>query len=293
MSIVNNEVQADGVNELPRSQFEELKLLITSVGNDINGRIDQLEKKLTNDINELRSEDRRIAELIHTNKDHSDAEFVKLKEQLDSRDEEIRGQSNALIEARGQIDALSNKVTTLEKASYRGLQHGREWNVEIDGIPSNIGDDPRQLEDAVVTLLGAINVEADHNDIDKIHRLPSRNNDEPKPVIIRFHSRKLVQCIHENKRKLKDLGHLNVDIAGLRPDSRIYIRASLCSYYNNLAYNCRILKRAKLIESSKVSYDGKISIKTLDGSFVKIVHESDLLSRFPRFQRFNFNSNNE
>ncbi len=51
-----------------------------------------------------------------------------------------------------------------------------------------------------------------------------------------------------------------------------------------------MLKRGNFIESQNVSNDGKITIKTLDGSFVKILHETDLKTRFPRFERFNFNS---
>ena len=278
------------VNELPKSQFEELKFLITTMSQQINGRMDRFERKISNDIDQLRGEDHRISELVNANKIHSDAEFDKINADLTAREGEIREQARTLSEANDQISQLNNKLETLEKHSYRGMQHGREWNIEIDGIPMNIGDEPRQLQNAVITLLDAINVKIEGSDIDTIHRLPSSRNDEPKAVIIRFHSRKLVRAIHENKSKLKDLADLNVDIAGLHQGSRIYIRPSLCSYYRNLAYNCRILKRCNLIEKSNVSNDGKLTIKTLCGSFVKITHESDLKSRFPRFERFSFNS---
>ena len=287
-----NDIENDEhvVNQLPTSQFEELKFLITSMGQQLNGRMDRLENKISSDIARLQGEDRRITELVIANKTHSDAEFKKVSDVLSAREDEIREQTINLNDAKRHISLLTNKLETLEKASYRGLQHGREWNIEVDGFPTNIGDDPCQLQDAAITLLAAINVPVQRSDIDAIHRLPSNRNDEPKPVIIRFHSRKVVRLVHENKTKLKDLSQLNVGIAGLHEESRIFIRPSLCSYYRNLAYNCRVLKRCNLIEKSNVSNDGKLSIKTLDGSYVKINHESDLKSRFPRFERFNFNS---
>ena len=286
-----SEPQPDAINELPRSQFEELKFLITNMGTQINGRIDSLERKFVSDVAELRNDDRKLAQSIETNLINTETEFAAIRNQLVERDNEADDRTRDLEEANHQITILSNKLINLEKDSYRGLQHGREWNVEIDGIPANIGDQPQQLQTAVVTLLTAINVPIDAADIDTVHRLPSKN--EIKPVIVRFHSRKWVRCIHENKNKLKDLADLNVEIAGLHPESRIYIRPSLCSYYKNLAYNCRLLKRGNFIENQKVSNDGKITIKTLDGSFVKIMHETDLKTRFTRFEKFDFNSGND
>ena len=275
----------------PAVTNEELKLLITNMGTQINGRIDSLERRLVKDVEELRIEDRRLAQSIETNKTNTEAELVTVRNRLTERENEADDRARDLDEANHQIAILTNKLMSLEKASYRGLQHGREWNIEIDGIPANIGDQPQQLQTAVVTLLTAINVPISATDIDTIHRLPSKN--EIKPVIVRLHSRKWVRCIHENKNKLKGLADLNVDIVGLHAESRIFIRPSLCSYYKNLAYNCRLLKRGNFIENQNVSSDGKITIKTLDGSFVKIMHETDLKNRFPRFERFNFNSDNE
>ena len=133
-----------------------------------------------------------------------------------------------------------------------------------------------------------INVEIQPSEIDTIPRLPSSRNDAPKPVIIRFRSRKDVRDIHVNKSKLKNLSDLNIDIPGITEHSRIYIRPSLCTYYKNLAYNCRVLKRSEMIERVIIANDGKISIKALDGSYLKIEHQTDLQNKFPRFQRFSF-----
>ncbi len=269
---------------LPRSQFEELKFLITNLGDRINNRIDTLEVKITADINDLKHEDRRLSNLIDTNKEATEREITDLKNRLVIQEEENR----RLRDTKEEGDLLAAKVIELEKSSYNSQQHQRGWNVEIDGIPVNIGDEPEQLEKAAIELFSAINVQIRPSAIDTIHRLPSSRN-EPKPVIIRFKSRKDVREIHENKAKLRYLSNLNLNMSGLDEESRIYIRPSQCSYFKNLSYNCRLLKRNGMIERVKVANDGKVTIKTLDGTFLKVSHQSDLTSKFTRFERFSFN----
>ena len=109
-----------------------------------------------------------------------------------------------------------------------------------------------------------------------------------KPTIVRFHGRKIVDLIHKNKHKLKNLATLNLEIAGLNTDSRIYIHASQCQYQKNLSYNCRLLKRASLISKAAITDDGKTTFLGLDGKWVKVLHESELMDRFPTFQDFTF-----
>ena len=286
---VNNPAErTEGVQELPKSQFEELKFLISNVGKQINERIDSLEAKISSDVNELRGEDRRLAGLIRTNKENVETDIEEFKSRLNVRDEEFVAQANAQRESDEYVKFLSDKVIRLEKDSYSSQQHQRGWNVEIDGVPVNIGDEPAQLEIAAIEIFRGINVEITPDDIDTIHRLPSSRNEEPKPVIIRFRSRKHVRELHDNKSKLKNMSNLNINVAGITEQSRVYIRPSLCRYYRNLSYNCRVLKRNGMIDRVSVANDGKISIKTPDGSYLKVAHQTDLMEKFPRFQRFNF-----
>ena len=125
------------------------------------------------------------------------------------------------------------------------------------------------------------------NDIEACHRLMSKK-EGPKPTIIRFASRKTVGRIMQNKGKLKTIEELDLVLPGLVPGtSKIYINPSFCPYFKNLAYNCRLLKNAKLISEVVYEDEGTLKIKTFNGNFVKILHESDLTERFPTF-KFNF-----
>ena len=75
--------------------------------------------------------------------------------------------------------------------------------VEIDGIPTEVGDDPKQLEIAALKILKAIGVDCEPVDIEAIHRLPARLG--IKPTIVRFNNRKTAVAARSNKSKLKDL----------------------------------------------------------------------------------------
>ena len=273
---------------LPKSQFEELKSLILNVGNAINTRIDELESKISGDIDSLKAEDTRLADEIKSVKESNQREIEELKVRLAKQEEASLAQADELRVTNEKVSYLTDRLISLEASSYAHQQHGRGWNLEIDGIPKNIGDDPTQLEKAAIDIFAAINVDVHPEDIDTVHRLPGSRNNEGKSVIIRLHSRKHVRSINKNKSKLKDLKDLNINMAGLTENSRIYIRPNQCAYYKNLSYNCRVLKRNGMIERITTSNEGKITIKTLDGSFMKITHETDLTDKFPRFGRFNF-----
>ena len=142
-----------------------------------------------------------------------------MKEELKETKEMLAERTGRLVAASLQIDAQSKKIASLERACHRGLQHGRSYNIEIDGIPANVGDDIDQLQDAALKIFRAINADVSEFDIDMIHRLPSRKS--PKPTIVRFVSRKSVRSIHANKRKLRELEDLDIDIPGINEQTRI------------------------------------------------------------------------
>ena len=259
---------------------------IDKVNTDISNEVKRLETKISSDILELKDRNAQLNDSFNAFKDEQSTNVGELRADFDETKHLVSDHTLVLQTATTQIASQSKKIIALEKECYRGLQHGRGFNIEIDGIPKNVGDDPDQLEEAALKIFDAINVELHDFDIDTIHRLPSKH--VPKPTIVRFVTRKSVREIHRNKHKLKDLKDLYIDIAGLKDDSRIFIRASQCSYYKNLAYNCRSLKRAGLISKVLTGKDGRVTIIKNDGNYLQINHESVLTSNFKNFTDFDF-----
>ena len=270
------------VNDLGKSLNEKIDGLSKSTA-DLSKRVEDVNTNLSNDIlqveTRLSSEISKIKENIESTRVVVDENKVAVDSKIQALEEELR-----LVHDR--LDGEKKRFVALERSCHAGGQHGRGWNVEFDGIPVNVGDSPEQLEDAILKILFSINVDIEDYEIDRIHRLPSKSS--PKPVIARFISRKTVDKVHKNKHKLKDIADLDLDIPGINDQSRIFIRASLSPYYNNLSYNCRVLKRRKMILRIRTNELGRLSIQKIDGSFVKVDHESDLTKIFPDFKEFNF-----
>ena len=292
-----------------KEQYTDLRSLIESVSGNIalisnklsnmdtnlTNKIDAVERNLSADfdrlsleINTLKEADARIEDSLtkhreSTAKDfqHLQADIVDTKSLLDDKSRELQA-ANTLI------NAQAKKIVSLEKQCHRGLQHGRGWNIEIDGIPRDVGDDPADLQAAFLSLCETFNIDMGDDYIETIHRLPSKH--QPKPVIVRFFSRESVREVHQKKSRFKNIQtrFTDLDMAGVDASTKIYIRPSQCAYYRNLAYNCRLLKRGNLISKVNISNDGRVSIKLLDDSLVKVGHESILLSHFPQFDNFNF-----
>ena len=288
------EGKIDGVQKVTEKLGERIEEVNTNISKDIKN----LEAKHINDLQDVKVSIERVENVVASNHQSNAEEIAVLKTKLEShegrmdeQDREFRAIQVQLADAVKRNNYQSMRLKELEKATFQGLQHGRGWNVEIDGIPRNVGDDPVHLQEATLKVLHAINVRCSEDDIESIHRLPSRNVDNDKVTIVRFRTRKVVRSIHEKKKVLKDLNQLNIDIPGLTPTSKIFIRANQCSYYKTLGYNCRQLKRKGLIADVRNSNDGRVSIKTLGGDFVKISHESELTDLFPLFEEFNFNNN--
>ncbi len=254
-----------------------------------------LKARIINNHQDVNVKIERVSNTVDENKQSVNDELAQVKTNLQQHEKRLDDQDVALRDAQTLLAAANKRnnfqamrLKELEKACYGGLQHGRGWNLEIVGIPANVGDEPGQLQSATLKILHAINVQCQEGDIDSIHRLPSSREGVNKSTIVRFHSRKLVRRIHENKHILRDIGELNIDIPGINAESKIYLQASQCPYVKTLAYNCRVLKRNRLISNIITGKDGRITIKTLGDEFVKITHASDLVDMFPLFREFNF-----
>ena len=76
-----------------------------------------------------------------------------------------------LINLENRIAGDYTKLATLEKFVHVGHHHGRQWKIELDGIPMEIGDESTNLKIAVLKILDAINVSCTSDDIQAIPRL--------------------------------------------------------------------------------------------------------------------------
>ena len=264
---------------------EGLSSRIEEVNSSFSQSLTTLEAKVDGAVANLQEADRRITETVDVKEKFFLDQIDQLKSRISSYDTQLYATKMVLNATQNRFDQQQARMMALEREAHRNFQHGREWNIEIDGIPVNVGDEPGQLQEAALKIFNSINVPVKDFHIDAIHRLNSSYS--PKPTIVRFHSRKIVKDIHENSRKLKNIKDLRLNIPGLTDDCKLYIRASQCPYYRTIAYNCRELKRKGRLEKFSTGKDGKISIK-IGQNWFKIAHENDLYHHFPNFEGFSF-----
>ena len=258
---------------------------VEEVNSAITQSLSALEVKVDSVVEDLRQADQQISDTIVEKEISLVIQIDQLKTRVAFTDSQLCATKMVLNATQDRFERQRLRMVDLEKTVYRNLQHGREWNIEIDGIPAEVGDNPVNLQEAALKNFSAINVPVQEGHIDAIHRL--NTSSEPKPTIIRFHSRKIVKDIHENSKKLKNVRDLHLDIPGITNESKIFVRPSQCPYYRSLSYNCRVLRRKGRLEKYSTGKDGKISIK-IGQSWFKIQHENDLIRHFPNFEGFTF-----
>ena len=75
-----------------------------------------------------------------------------------------------------KVNVWENKIIHLEIQNNNSDQYSRRNNVEISGIPQSVSDN--QLEEKVVNILKAIDVNITTNEIEACHRLGKKKKNE-------------------------------------------------------------------------------------------------------------------
>ena len=97
--------------------------------------------------------------------------------------------------APSQSQISRKKQVESEKSFNRLDQYNRRNNLEIQGIPSTVGDEV--LDDKVIEIFECLNIPLAKSDIEDCHRLGKSN---PKNTIVRFVNRK--NCYAALSKKL-------------------------------------------------------------------------------------------
>ena len=137
-----------------------------------------------------------------------------------------------------KANALENKIIDLEIQNNNVDQYSRRNDVEISGIPQSVSDN--QLEEKVVDILKAIDVNITTNEIEACHRLGKKKKNVIAPVINKKHCLKTLR----NKKKLMSIDKNSIGI----PNANLFIGENLTPASSKLAFNCRKLKRDGEIE---------------------------------------------
>ena len=183
---------------------------------------------------------------------------------LEIRDVLIKNLIEENSKLKKKVSSLEDRVCILEDNIAVQDLYVRRNNIELTGIPEEITQEA--LEDHVIGVFKKIDVNVSQGDIEACHRLKGKAS--PRKTIVRFTNRKHCFQIMKNRKKLQ---------------KNVYANANLNRYYHTIAFNCRLLKRNKLIHSTWYDSTG-VSIKLTESSMSKkIFNLGDLHDLFPEF----------
>ena len=147
----------------------------------------------------------------------------------------------------------------------------------LSGIPESIPDN--QLENTVASIL-AIGVSIrseEQRPATDLGKLTGRLNPNKK-IIIHFINRKHCKKALVNQKKLSNI---NNNKSNFNAETKLYITENLTPMNGFVAFNCRKLKRSKIIHTC-YTREGIVHIKQEESSKpFKIFHMSKFMSFFP------------
>ena len=159
-------------------------------------------------------------------------------------------------------------------------QYYRRNNIEITGIPDNIGD--KNLERSVIEVFKGADNQISHNDIEVCHHIGTSKSNSKK-TIVRLVNRTYCKQILYNRKTFK-----NFDGSGIgMPNTKIFVNENLTNSNHQLAFNCRKLKKEKFI-SKTYSSNGIIYFVQIHGNKpIKVFHQSKVDELFTDFNFVN------
>ena len=111
---------------------------------------------------------------------------------LELKDSIIEALKAENLKLQQKVEKLENRISELESDLNKKDQYNRRNNIEIQGIPSDIGDDSQ--EDKVIQMLAEVQIVATKCNIEDCHRLGKNGS-----TIVRFVNRKFCNDILEKK----------------------------------------------------------------------------------------------
>ncbi|XP_008479185.1 spindle pole body component 110-like [Diaphorina citri] len=134
---------------------------------------------------------------------------------------------------------LKTKVQELECSMEELQQYTRNKNIQIDGVPKQPNEN---LKEIVKTIGNKIDVPIKEEDIDAIHRIPTRSTNNPEPIVVQFLTRQMKEGVIQKAKSARlSTNDINVHVPiGL--DRPIYVNDHLTRQRKEIMFQARQMK---------------------------------------------------
>ncbi|XP_070548885.1 uncharacterized protein [Ptychodera flava] len=244
----------------------------------IDADCDQLQRLLQPVLAQLAEIGRDLQDVKHqqthlaSSMDFFNAKFEEMSNRI-----EIMSRINLQLQEDNR--ELGQRVQALEKELASLNQYHRRVNLEVSCVPESDNED---VTAKVLSIFKKINPSISDSDIDIAHRTKAADQSSatssrarPRPIIVRFTTRKARNSIYDNRRKLK--GTTARDF-GLDSTSKIFINENLLPATRQLLYKVNISRKEARYQFMW-TYNEKIYIKKDINSRPLIISREADLSR--------------
>ena len=188
--------------------------------------------------------------------------------------------NNKIKQLEADMEFYSDKTYDLEVSLFDQQQRARRNNLEIHGILGAINDN--ELEKIVIEIINdnkLVGDKLENYEIEACHRLPSKNKNVSKPIIVRFLSRKRRDEIAPKRIVIADLSKYS-----LISNTKLYINENLSPHFKKLVYFSRKLKSEGLLNRYKID-NSKLKIQLPNEQRWKSInHEEVFFKIFPDYE---------
>lgn len=208
------------------------------------------------------------------------AEFQKSVEycceQVDDFQKELAAEKNRVkcLETSNEFLKSENKVlrdrlTSLQLHVEDLDQYNRNRNVEIDGIPETQNENIETVVNQLSQLVG-VNLNF-ANDVQAVHRVPTRRKSGIKPIILQFSNRQKRNTFLQRAKTVKIK---STSFMPSVPETFVYVNEHLTPYNRELLYKAKQLKEKgyKFVWPK----EGKIFVKKSESHTDKAIHVTTL-----------------
>lgn len=189
--------------------------------------------------------------------------FDELKTEIKSLRKDLNDAKNRNLEFQKENAQIKKELCDTRKQLIDLQQYSRRNNIELKGIPFAENED---LEKVVEKIADCLRVELTSQDLDVVHRVPTKTNNVPN-IVVKFVSRSKRDKVLKSARK----NRLNTAMLGFKTNVPVFVNEHLCLENKVLLSKTIQRKKDKNWRFVWVS-EGKVLARKSENS--KVIHIS-------------------
>lgn len=247
-----------------------VKELAKALG-DVTLKLEQITSTIRDDIKAVASNGTAsLSEVQELKKCMSgmDAKLEQFRAEIQNAVRDVAEVKQHQVETNDEVRELRQEVFEMQQEIIDLKQYSRRSNLEIKGVPPTAEE---SLPDIMLTIASCLKSNLRVEDIDVIHRVPTKDKNRPN-IIVKFLSKRTRDELLVKAKKQRLTG----SVLGFEANEPIYINEHLCPEYKVLLAKAIQMKRDKNWKFAWVS-QGKILMRKAENTrVVHITCEADL-----------------